>query len=293
MPGRDGEAANAWMAYGLQDIITLRQMMAQSDADDQFKRVLHHKMEAMLGFCEQTGCRRQTLLAYFDESLEQPCGNCDNCVDPPQTWDATEAARMALSCVFRTGQRFGVNYVIDVLMGNARDRIVQNRHDQLSTFGIGDLDNNEWRSLFRQLIALGYLYADIDNYGALKMSPDCKPLLNGKKELLLRKFEKSSKAVKTKTTKTRTELQAADTPLFEALRMHRKQLAQEQGVPPYVILHDKTLAAICEQRPDSIEELEQIPGIGARKLELYGAELIRITRQFPHHEPSLAAEIEA
>jgi ATP-dependent DNA helicase RecQ len=291
--GRDGEPANAWMAYGLQDIITLRQMMAQSDADDQFKRVLHHKMEAMLGFCEQTGCRRQTLLAYFDESLEQPCGNCDNCVDPPQTWDATEAARMALSCVFRTGQRFGVNYVIDVLMGNTRERIVQNRHDQLSTFGIGDLDNNEWRSLFRQLIALGYLYADIDNYGALKMSPDCKPLLNGAKELLLRKFEKSSKAVKSTTTKPGTELQAADTPLFEALRLHRKQLAQEQGVPPYVILHDKTLVAICEQRPDSIEELELIPGIGTRKLELYAAELIRITRQFPHHEPNLTSEIDA
>jgi ATP-dependent DNA helicase RecQ len=291
--GRDGEPANAWMAYGLQDIITLRQMMAQSDADDQFKRVLHHKMEAMLGFCEQTGCRRQTLLAYFDESLEQPCGNCDNCVEPPQTWDATEAARMALSCVYRTGQRFGVNYLIDVLMGNARDRIVQNRHDQLSTFGIGDLDNNEWRSLFRQLIALGYLYADIDNYGALKMSPDCKPLLNGTKEILLRKFEKSSKAVKSTTTKPRTELQDADTPLFEALRLHRKKLAQEQGVPPYVILHDKTLVAICEQRPDSIEELDLIPGIGARKLELYGTELIRITRQFPHHESSLTAEIDA
>ncbi len=291
--GRDGEAANAWMAYGLQDIITLRQMMAQSDADDQFKRVLHHKMETMLGFCEQTGCRRQTLLAYFDESLEQPCGNCDNCVEPPQTWDATEAARMALSCVYRTGQRFGVNYVIDVLMGNARDRIMQNRHHQLSTFGIGDLDNNEWRSLFRQLIALGYLYADIDNYGALKMSPDCKPLLNGAKELLLRKFEKSSKAVKSKTTKPLAELQAADTPLFEALRLHRKQLAQEQGVPPYVILHDKTLAAICDQRPENIEELELIPGIGARKLELYGAELIRITRQFPHNKSNLTAEIEA
>jgi ATP-dependent DNA helicase RecQ len=288
--GRDGEAANAWMAYGLQDIITLRQMMAQSDADDQFKRVLHHKMEAMLGFCEQTGCRRQTLLAYFDESLEQPCGNCDNCVEPPQTWDATEAARMALSCVYRTGQRFGVNYVIDVLMGNARDRILQNRHDQLSTFGIGDLDNNEWRSLFRQLIALGYLYADIDNYGALKMSPDCKPLLNGAKELLLRKFEKSSKAVKSKTTKPRTDLQAADTPLFEALRLHRKQLAQEQGVPPYVILHDKTLAAICEQRPDSIEELELIPGIGVRKLELYGEDLIRLTHQYSRDAVNLVEE---
>ncbi len=284
--GRDGEPADAWMAYGMQDVITLRQMMAQSDADEQFKRVLHHKMEAMLGFCEQTGCRRQTLLAYFDETLPEPCGNCDNCVEPPLTWDATEAARMGLSCVFRTGQRFGVNYVIDVLMGNAKDRILQNRHDQLSTFGIGDLDQNEWRSLFRQLIALGYLYADIDNYGALKMTPDCKPLLAGDQQLRLRKFEKSVKTPKPATQKIRTELREGDTPLFEALRMHRKQLAQEQGVPPYVILHDKTLAAICAQRPDSVEQLSMIPGIGERKLELYGSELIRITREYPSDGPA-------
>ena len=279
--GRDGEPANAWMAYGMQDVITLRQMMAQSDADEQFKRVLHHKMEAMLGFCEQTGCRRQTLLAYFDETLPEPCGNCDNCLEPPVTWDATEAARMGLSCVFRTGQRFGVNYVIDVLMGNAKDRILQNRHNQLSTFGIGDLDQNEWRSLFRQLIALGYLYADIDNYGALKMTPDCKPLLAGDQQLRLRKFEKSVKTPNPATPKIQTELRAGDTPLFEALRSHRKQLAQEQGVPPYVILHDKTLAAICAQRPDSVEQLSMIPGIGECKLELYGSELIRITRAYP------------
>ena len=282
--GRDGDPANAWMAYGMQDVITLRQMMAQSEADEKFKRVLHQKMEAMLGFCEQTGCRRQTLLAYFDEILEQPCGNCDNCVDPPQTWDATEAARMALSCVYRTGQRFGVNYVIDVLMGNARDRIVQNRHDQISTFGIGELDNNEWRSLFRQLIALGYLYADIDNYGALKMTPDCKPLLSGEKQLLLRKFAKPTKVKKVSMGKSATVLGSVDTPLFEALRLHRKQLAQAQGVPPFVILHDKTLAAICEQRPESIEQLASIPGIGERKLELYGADLIRITSQYPRDQ---------
>jgi len=279
--GRDGDPANAWMAYGMQDVIMLRQMMAQSDADEQFKRVLHHKMEAMLGFCEQTGCRRQTLLAYFDETLPEPCGNCDNCVEPPVTWDATEAARMGLSCAFRTGQRFGVNYVIDVLMGNAKDRILQNRHDQLSTFGIGDLDQNEWRSLFRQLIALGYLYADIDNYGALKMTSDCKPLLAGDKQLLLRKFEKPVKAPKPAAQKVRTELREGDTPLFEALRLHRKQLALEQGVPPYVILHDKTLAAICAQRPDSVEALELIPGIGERKLELYGEDLIRIAGEHP------------
>jgi ATP-dependent DNA helicase RecQ len=279
--GRDGEPANAWMAYGLQDIISLRQMMAQSDADEEFKRVLHHKMEAMLGFCEQSGCRRQTLLKYFDENLAQPCGNCDNCVEPPQTWDATEAARMALSCVYRTGQRFGVNYVIDVLLGNSRDRIVQNRHDQLSTFGIGELDNNEWRSLFRQLIALGYLYADIDNYGALKMNTSCKPLLNGSQQLRLRQFVKQRKVRKTTAGKIKVELQAADTPLFDALRLHRSELAQQQSVPPYVILHDKTLHAICQLRPENTAQLAEVPGIGAHKLELYGDDLIRITQQFP------------
>jgi ATP-dependent DNA helicase RecQ len=283
--GRDGEAANAWMAYGLQDIINLRQMTAQSDADEQFKRVLHHKMEVMLGFCEQIGCRRQTLLEYFDETLPEPCGNCDNCSDPPQTWDATEAARMALSCVFRTGQRFGVNYVIDVLMGNERERIVQNGHDQLSTFGIGDLDNNEWRSLFRQLIALGYLFADVDNYGALKMNSSCKPLLNGSQQLHLRQFVKQARAKKVGSGKIKVTLQAADTPLFDALRLHRSELAQQQAVPPYVILHDKTLHAICELRPATTAQLAEIPGIGARKLELYGDALIRITQQYSENTP--------
>jgi len=262
--GRDGQPANAWLAYGLQDIIMLRQMMQQSDSDEQYKRVLHNKMEAMLGLCEQTLCRRQTLLSYFGESLAQPCGHCDNCIAPPQTWDATEASRMALSCVIRTGQRFGVNYVIDVLMGKEQERILQNNHHQLSTFGIGNLDNGEWRSLFRQLIALGYLVSDIDSYGALKLHVE--------------------REVKT-TTSTRKDkkvpVRVADAPLFEALRDHRKQLADEQGVPPYVILHDKTLHELCRQRPGSSEQLATIIGIGARKLELYGRDLIDIIGQHP------------
>jgi len=268
------------MTYGLQDIINLRQMMAQSEADDQFKRVLHHKMEAMLGFCEQIGCRPQTLLGYFDEVLDEPCGHCDNCVEPPETWDATEAARMALSCVYRTGQRFGVNYVVDVLMGNERDRILQNGHHELSTFGIGDLDANEWRSLFRQLIALGYLHSDIDNYGALKLTPECRPLLAGEAELRLRKFEKAEKTRKPAAARAATSLRGADSELFEALRAHRRQLAEQQGVPPYVILHDKTLVAICELRPQGIEDLAAVPGIGARKLDLYGAGLLQIVAQY-------------
>ena len=173
-----------------------------------------------------------------------------------------------------------MNYVIDVLLGNARDRIVQNRHDQLSTFGIGDLDNNEWRSLFRQLIALGYLFADIDNYGALKMTSICKPLLNGSQQLHLRQFVKQSKTRKASTPKIKVTLNAADTPLFDALRLHRSELAQQQSVPPFVILHDKTLHAICELRPENSAQLAEIPGIGARKLELYGDDLLRITQQF-------------
>ena len=289
--GRDGEPADAWLAYGLQDIVSLRQMMQQGEADEQYKRVLHHKMETMLGFCEQTGCRRQTLLAYFDEILEKPCGHCDNCVEPPQTWDATEAARMALSCVFRTGQRFGVNYVIEVLMGKDIERIRHNGHHRLSTFGIGDLDANEWRGLFRQLIALGFLYSDVDNYGALKMTAECRPLLAGERQLMLRRFEKPARKRKPSTAAAASALHGADGELFEALRAHRKRLAEEQGVPPYVILHDKTLAAICVERPASIDDLASIPGIGASKLERYGDDLLRITRQHRAATP-LESEIE-
>ncbi len=284
--GRDGEPADAWMAYGMQDVILLRQMMAQSEADDLYKRVMHQKMDAMLGFCEQTACRRQTLLGYFDEDLPEPCGYCDNCTDPPETWDATEAAQMALSCVYRTGQRFGVNYVVDVLLGNAKERIVMNGHDRLSTFGIGDLDQNEWRSLFRQLIARGFLVADVDRYGALRLTDASRPLLRGDARLSLRRYIRAARATRATATRQPVELAAGDSSLFDALRAQRKALAQEQGVPPYVILHDKTLVALCHQRPADLDALAEIPGIGQSKLERYGDDLLRILRE---HEP-VAAE---
>ncbi len=284
--GRDGEPADAWMAYGMQDVILLRQMMAQSEADDLYKRVMHQKMDAMLGFCEQTACRRQTLLGYFDEDLPEPCGYCDNCTDPPETWDATEAAQMALSCVYRTGQRFGVNYVVDVLLGNAKERIVMNGHDRLSTFGIGDLDQNEWRSLFRQLIARGFLVADVDRYGALRLTDASRPLLRGDARLSLRRYIRAARATRATATRQPVELAAGDSTLFDALRAQRKALAQEQGVPPYVILHDKTLVALCHQRPADLDALAEIPGIGQSKLERYGDDLLRILRE---HEP-VAAE---
>ncbi|MGD8937383.1 MAG: DNA helicase RecQ, partial [Thiogranum sp.] len=178
--GRDGLPADAWMAYNLQDVISLRRMMNETDADEQFKRIAHNKLETMLGLCELTRCRRQTLLAYFGETLEQPCGNCDNCLQPPTTWDATEAAQKILSCVYRTGQRFGVNYVIDVLVGKQDERILANGHDQLSTFGIGArFSASQWRHVVRQVIAQGFLDVDTEGHGAVRLTPAARPLLRG------------------------------------------------------------------------------------------------------------------
>ena len=281
--GRDGEPANAWLAYGLQDIITLRQMSQDSDASDAHKRNLHSKLEAMLGLCEQAACRRQTLLAYFGEDLPEPCGHCDNCVSPPATWDATEAARKALSCVYRTGQRFGVNYIIDVLLGKEHEKIQRNGHHRISTFGIGgELSSAEWHSLMRQLIALGYLYSDAEQYGAIKLDPRCKPLLSGQESLQLRKHEPREKTRSGGKSKAASaSVRMADQPLFEALREYRREQAERQGVPPYVILHDKTLKAIAEIRPGNISRLSQIIGIGAKKIELYGDDLLEIVQQFP------------
>ncbi len=281
--GRDGQPASAWLAYGLQDVITLRQMTQDTDADESHKRNVHQKLEAMLGLCEQTRCRRQTILNYFDEATDKPCGNCDNCLSPPETWDATEASRMALSCIFRTGQRFGVNYLIDVLLGKDHPRIIQNGHDKVSTFGIGSfLSNAEWHSIYRQLIALGYISSDVDSFGAIKLDPVCKPLLKGEETLLLRKQQVELFKEKSKDKKSKVRL--ADQELFDALRELRKQLADNQGVPPFVILHDKTLQEICSRRPGTLDQLENISGIGTKKLELYGADILKVVSQYPLEE---------
>ncbi len=266
--GRDGEPANAWMAYGLQDVITLRLLVQGTDAEPQFKRVAHHKLEAMLGLCELTTCRRQSLLAYFGETLAAPCGNCDNCLSPPQTWDGTMAAQKALSCVYRTGERFGVNYAIDILTGKTDERIERNRHDTLSTFGIGtELSAVEWRSVFRQLIAHGYLHVDADGFGVLKLTDLCRPLLRGEAQIELRMQRKSEK---TKAPIRRIALEAVDESLFEALRTLRLDLAQQQGVPPYVIFHDKTLLEMARQQPHNLDALHAVSGVGEQKLRRYG-----------------------
>jgi len=279
--GRDGLPADAWMIYGLQDVITLRQMLEAGDAGDAHKRVERHKLDAMLGLCELSTCRRQALLAYFGETLPQPCGNCDTCLEPPEAWDATVPAQKALSCVHRTGQRFGVNYLIDVLLGKDDDRIERFGHDRLTTFGIGkELGQQEWRGVFRQLISRGLLAVDLEGHGGLRLTDLSRPVLRGEARLWLRRDAIPEKAKKTKTARAARRLftQESDQRLWEALRARRLELARKQGVPPYVVFHDATLAEMVERRPQTLSDLAHISGVGERKLATYGADFIAIVR---------------
>lgn len=282
--GRDGKPSTAWMVYGLQDVIKLRQMLEASQGNDQFKRVERQKLDAMLGLCEVTQCRRQILLRYFGDTLEEPCGNCDTCLNPPETWDGSVAVQKALSCVFRTGQRYGVNYVIDVLRGSENERILQAGHQSISTFGIGtELSANDWKSVFRQLVANGYLRADPEGYGALQLTEQCRPLLKGEQSIELRKDPVIRKSAASKSSGKRTGQnvrdQITDHEGWEALRACRKELADKQGVPPYVIFHDTTLFDMLERRPKSLEELGEVSGVGAAKLEKYGDIFLQTLRE--------------
>ena len=274
--GRDGQAANAWMAYQLQDIITLRQMAQNTDAGEAFKRAAHQRLETMLGLCETTTCRRRLLLNYFDEDLAAPCGNCDNCCHPPETWDGTVAAQQALSCAYRSGQRFGVNYIIDLLSGKEDERIRRNGHNRLSTFGIGKAHGaNEWRSIFRQLIALGYLDVDVDGHGALRLTAKCRPLLRGEHHVELRQLPRATPR-KQAVAQRRAVLPTDDAPLFEALRTLRLKLAEEQGVPSYIIFHDSTLQEMARLKPANLDEMGTISGVGTRKLARYGRQFLQL-----------------
>ncbi len=279
--GRDGEPANSWMAYGLNDVITYQQWIEQSKASNQQKLLERQKLDALLGLFEATDCRRQRLLSYFGESLEQPCGNCDNCLFPPETMDGVEVAQKALSTVYRTGQRFGVSYLIKVLLGKTDERIEQNRHDQISTFGIGqELSQKEWRSVYRQLIAQGLLISDMEIYGGLKLSETCRPLLKGEQDFQLRRLRKPLKK-EPKKSEVETKIGVADMPLWEALVGLRTQLAEEQKVPAYVICHNRTLYELVGKRPSSLEELYDISGLGAQKISRYGKLFLDIIEQTP------------
>ncbi|MGH1418762.1 MAG: DNA helicase RecQ [Hyphomicrobiaceae bacterium] len=278
--GRDGEPANAWMAFGLQDIIQLRQWIAQSEGSEAFKMVQRQKLEALIGLCEMTGCRRQPLLAYFGETDTPPCGNCDNCLNPPETIDGTDLARKALSAVYRTGQRFGVTYVVDVLMGKTDERIVRNNHDQLAVFGIGtDVDVHTWRALFRQLAAHGLLTADDEGHGTLQLSATARPILRGEDVFYMRKVAPKparQKTSKRKGSKATEKVAPKDIALYDALKARRLELARKANVPPYVICHDKTLVELSEKRPTKLSELEDITGLGASKIKKYGKHLIAV-----------------
>ena len=276
--GRDGLPANAWMAYGLQDVINLRSMMAQSEADEKHKRLENHKLETMLGLAELTGCRRQALLSYFGDVLPEPCGNCDNCQTPPQTWNATDASRKALSCVYRTGQRFGVTYLVDVLLGKTSERIKRFGHDQQTTFGIGmELTANEWRNLFRQLIAKGYLAVDVEGHGSVMLTEESRPLLRGEHTLYLRQLAKEGKRQqKSGRKKSPVAINDQDQPLWEALRRLRKQLSDLAGVPAYVVFNDSTLADMIALKPRNETEFATVSGVGQHKLEQYGEDFLEV-----------------
>ncbi len=271
--GRDGLPAEAWMHYGLQDVVQLRQMIQQSEADQQRKQMEGQKLDAMLALCETTQCRRQTLLSYFGETLALPCGNCDNCLTPPATWDATVAAQKALSAVHRTGQRFGVQYLVDVLLARDDPRIQQWGHHQLRVYGIGkELSANAWRALFRHLLLRGLVEVDSEGHGGLRLSPLSRPILRGEQTLTLRQHENTQSRKKEKVQ----EIPASDKALWEDLRQHRRALAQTQGVPPYVIFHDATLMEMLRLRPRTLASLATVPGVGERKLAAYGESFLAI-----------------
>ncbi|MGH2905578.1 MAG: DNA helicase RecQ [Solirubrobacterales bacterium] len=275
--GRDGEPADAWMAYGLQDVVLQRGMVEGGEADERHKQVLRGKLDALLGMCESTHCRRQQLLAYFGEQ-SAPCGNCDNCLAPPETWNAGEPARMLLSCIFRCDQNFGSGHVFDVLRGKETDKVHRFNHWNLSTYGVGaEYSEQQWRAVLRQLIARGMVRVDTDHFNVLRLSGDWREFITSDEPLELRVAAKKVKAARSRpaaVAEGEEPLAPADEEFFEQLRAWRKQQADEHEVPAYVIFDNKTLRAIARERPDSVEALSEVKGVGAAKLENYGDEVL-------------------
>jgi ATP-dependent DNA helicase RecQ len=278
--GRDGLPADAWMAYGLADVVQLRRMIEQSEGSDDFRRISFAKLDALLGLCETAGCRRTLLLDYFAES-SAPCGNCDTCLEPPHTWDATDAARKALSCIYRTEQRFGAVHLIDVLRGKATDRVSQWGHDKLSVFGIGsEVDEATWRSVFRQLVALGFASPDHQAYGALRLNAAARPVLKGEQSVEMRavRVAPGRKKGERRRSAEAPAIAGVDEGLLARLKAWRAAQAREQSVPAYVIFHDSTLAAIAALAPQNLIDLSGVAGIGAKKLDRYGPALLEVLR---------------
>jgi ATP-dependent DNA helicase RecQ len=280
--GRDGLPAEALMLYGLSDVVTMSQMIAQSDSADERKRIERQKLEGLLAFAEATRCRRELLLGAFGEDYQGPCGHCDNCIEPPKTWDATVPAQKALSAVYRSGQRFGAGHVIDILRGIEGERMRQLGHDHLTTFGIGaDMDEKGWRSVFRQLLAAGLLEADAEGYGTLRLTPASRAVLTGGQSVLLREDARPVRSARRRrdsqlVTGATLGIEAYEQPLWDALRALRTRLAKQQGVPPYVVFHDATLLAMLRAMPANEDELADVSGVGEAKLKRYGRDFLAV-----------------
>jgi ATP-dependent DNA helicase RecQ len=279
--GRDGQPADAWLAYGLADVVNQRRMIDDSPSGEEFKRVQRVKLDALLALAEAHDCRRVRLLAYFGEA-SGPCGNCDNCLNPPHTWDATEAARKALSCIYRFAQHggprsFGAAHLIDVLRGKASDKVRQYAHERLSTFGVGaDLSEQQWRSVLRQLVALGHVRAE-GEWNTLTLMPSARAVLRGEEQMLLRvPAESTRRSRSSRRGASAAALDAGGQRHFAALKAWRSEVAREHGLPAYVIFHDATLAEMARRAPTSLSELAQVSGVGAKKLEAYGPEILRV-----------------
>ena len=286
--GRDGLPANAWMTYGLNDVVNQRRMIDTSEAaSEEFKAVMRGKLDALLSLAEDTACRRVSLLHYFDED-SLPCGNCDNCISPPAVWDATDAARKMLSCIYRvqqaSGISFGAGHLMDILRGKATEKVLQHSHDKLSTFGIGsDLGETQWRAVLRQLMAKNMVVADAEAYSTLQLLPDARQVLKGQASVILREqasIEKSSRAKKITKTSAKgmaeAALNAGALERLAHLKAWRAEVAREHNLPAFVIFHDATLRAIAERAPQTVRDLEGIAGIGVKKMEAYGAEVLRV-----------------
>ena len=280
--GRDGEPAQAWLAYGLGDAVLLRRMIEESESGEDRKRLENRKLDALIGYCESTGCRRQSLLAYFGEAHPGDCGACDNCRTPPQSWDGTVAAQKALSCVYRTGQRFGAAHVIDVLRGADTQKVRDFGHQRLSTHGIGsELDAKQWRSVFRQLVAAGLLEVDVEGHGALRLTAASASVLKGERTLALRSDPPARDRRARRTAGDSPPSITIDLPpdaaaRFEALRTWRAEAARTQNVPAYVIFHDSTLRQIALHEPADLPGLATIHGVGGAKLERYGPAVLEV-----------------
>jgi ATP-dependent DNA helicase RecQ len=280
--GRDSLPADAWMIYGLSDVVTMSQMIAQSESADDRKRVERQKLESLLAYAEATDCRRERLLAAFGETFHGPCGRCDNCIEPPKTWDATVPAQKALSAVYRSGQRFGSGHVISILRGEDGTRMSELGHDRLSTFGIGaDMDDKQWRSVFRQLLAMGLLEADAEGFGTLRLTKSSREVLVGERSVRLREDARPVRASRKRrdsqlVTGGSLGVEAYEQPLWDELRKLRTQLAKQHGVPPYVIFHDATLLAMLRALPSNEVELGAISGVGEAKLKRYGRDFLAV-----------------